>query len=200
MTDERKNKANGLGKLGKKRRKAFCVFALFLTFVFLFVSLFFVFKSPILEYLYKDYQAPAPVLHSEWAKKPTYLADGDIYVSLNGSDENDGSKNSPFKTLERAKRAVRELDKRDREQIVVCIEGGDYQSTLSLNAEDGGSADCPIIYRGVNGTAVLDGGNILNPKDFRPALHSKASRHIFRELSDDLQKHSHLLQPSWNNR
>lgn len=44
-----------------------------------------------------------------------------IYVSTLGNDQNDGSENSPFKTVERAKEEVRKISENMSGDIVVNI-------------------------------------------------------------------------------
>ncbi len=94
----------------------------------------------------------------------------DYYVAPNGSDENDGSRERPFRTIGRARDAVRAMDKTGKTEIIVGIFPGDYRTTgLVFTAEDSGTAECPVRYcRCGAGDAVLNGGVTLHPADFRP--------------------------------
>ncbi len=108
---------------------------------------------------------PAPVAGSEpEAKEMTKIENADFYVSPSGSDENDGSKAHPFKTLEKARDAVRALDKTNRTGITVAIKAGDYRVTsLVFTAEDSGTETCPITYRAYGDGEVSVNGGITLP-------------------------------------
>ncbi len=77
-----------------------------------------------------------------------------LYVSANGNDNNDGSEKSPFATLERARDYIRTLKTKGLSKggIRVWIADGDYirTSTFVLEAEDGGTTKCPIVYGGAS--------------------------------------------------
>lgn len=84
-----------------------------------------------------------------------------FYVSAQGDDSNDGTKGKPFKTLDRAQKAVRALLKRMTGNIYVNICPGVHymQNTLKLTAEDKPSGSYRVIYRGpVDLTATLSAG------------------------------------------
>ena len=54
----------------------------------------------------------APTGFSTYTEKETALVtDADFYVAVDGDDKNEGSLENPFATLERAKQAVKEMDK-----------------------------------------------------------------------------------------
>ena len=78
-----------------------------------------------------------------------------MYVSPDGSDSNDGSAASPFKTIEKAKETVRTLDKSGGD-IVVKIADGFYSldDTLLFSEEDSGNENCTIYYEAEEGAAV----------------------------------------------
>ena len=89
-----------------------------------------------------------------------------FYVALNGSDIMDGSQKKPFRTLERARDAVRFL-KQSRAGVLpkggvkIIISGGEYpwERTLRLTSEDSGSSSTPIVYEVEPGqSAVFSGG------------------------------------------
>ncbi len=86
-----------------------------------------------------------------------------IYVSPTGSDTNDGSQASPFKTLAKAKEFVRTLPKTGGD-IVVQIADGFYplDETLVFDKNDSGSATCTIRYEAAPGAKpVISGGEML---------------------------------------
>jgi len=97
------------------------------------------------------YRAQLPVL-----PEPAKI----LYVSPDGSGNADGSANRPFKTLEKARDAVRAL-KSPRGGVRIVIGGGVYQvdRTFDLNSADSGTATTPIVYEAAAGQEpVFKGG------------------------------------------
>ena len=119
--------------------------------------------------IYKDYKAPAPTLSTYTAQKDDdKMINGDFYVSTKGNDANNGTKDAPFLTIEKAVEAVRNAEKTGRSGITVCIEAGEYRvSSLEFKKEDSGTEECPIIYRGYGGEVILNGGITLSADDFK---------------------------------
>lgn len=82
-----------------------------------------------------------------------------IYVATNGSDQNPGTMNKPFASLERARDAVRNL-KQSRGLppggVTVQIRGGTYYltRTFELAEKDSGTKQSPIVYRQYNNEEV----------------------------------------------
>lgn len=96
--------------------------------------------------------------------------DAQFYVAPSGNDSADGSRKHPFRTLTRAKEAVRELDK-SKDDIVVLIANGFYpvQDTIEFTSQDSGNENCTIHYRAAkNETPVFAGGERLET-DWRVA-------------------------------
>lgn len=85
-----------------------------------------------------------------------------FYVAVNGSDENDGSKKSPFATVEKARQEVDKINDDMTGNIIVNIGAGDYylDETLVLGEGDSGTNGYEIIYRSEDGigAANLIGG------------------------------------------
>lgn len=89
-----------------------------------------------------------------------------FYVSPTGSDIADGSQRTPFRTLERARDAIRSLKRSDSGKLPkggvrIMIGGGEYlwEQTLKLTSEDSGTAAAPIVYQAEPGqTAVFRAG------------------------------------------
>lgn len=84
-----------------------------------------------------------------------------IYVSTLGNDQNDGSENSPFKTVERAKEEVRKISENMVGDIVVNIADGIYRQTemLDFTVADSGKNGYNVIYRGEKDKyPVISGG------------------------------------------
>ena len=87
-----------------------------------------------------------------------------LYVAADGDDSNEGTINSPFATLERARDKIREIKKSSSLPsggITVNLRGGEYNRLESfyLTEEDSGTKDCPITYRAYPGEYVdITGG------------------------------------------
>lgn len=89
----------------------------------------------------------------------------DIYVSPNGSDLNDGTKNSPKRTPHSALRQARELRRLKKvsstEAIYIYVKGGTYEFSepLFIRPEDSGSLEGPTIFKSVKDEEpVFSGG------------------------------------------
>ena len=113
----------------------------------------------------------APGNLSQFTKKERELVkNADFYVAPDGNDEADGSFEKPFATLEKARDAVRALDKSGRTGITVAVKAGEYRvSSLEFTSEDSGTKECPVTYCAYgDGEVVLNGGLTLRPDDFAP--------------------------------
>lgn len=91
----------------------------------------------------------------------------EFYVSPSGNDANDGGYSQPFKTLEKARAAVRsELTKGlPVKGVAVWLRGGLYErnTTLELTAQDSGSKTVPVAWRGYPGEVIrVAGGRKLD--------------------------------------
>ncbi|MGN0554513.1 MAG: right-handed parallel beta-helix repeat-containing protein, partial [Candidatus Fimenecus sp.] len=88
------------------------------------------------------------------------VLDGDIFVSPNGDDTNNGTKEAPVKTVERALELARVLTK---EEKVISFAAGEYNVTaVTLTAQDNGTT----IFG--DGEVIFNGGVTLNSADFVP--------------------------------
>ncbi len=122
----------------------------------------------IIDEIFGNYKAAAPALSIYTRTEDDEMISGDFYVSTKGNDSNNGSKDAPFLTIEKAVEAVRNTDKTNKNGITVCIEGGEYRvSSLKFTKEDSGTKDCPVTYWGYNGEVVLNGGVTLFPASFK---------------------------------
>ncbi len=89
-----------------------------------------------------------------------------FYVSPTGDDAGAGSKEKPFRSVERARDAVRSLKdsqggKLPKGGVRISIGAGEYswEQTLRLTAEDSGAVEAPVVYQAEDaGNAVLRGG------------------------------------------
>ncbi|MGC6426278.1 MAG: right-handed parallel beta-helix repeat-containing protein [Akkermansiaceae bacterium] len=82
-----------------------------------------------------------------------------VHVSKLGNDLNNGSKEAPFASFERARDEIRKLKASltwPAGGVEVWIHEGIYErsETFALGANDGGSLDAPVFYRAVPGDAV----------------------------------------------
>lgn len=79
----------------------------------------------------------------------SHTTQASFYVDgTNGSDENAGTENEPFKTVERAKEAVRDINDAMTGDIYVYIKGGTYQMAepLTFDEHDSGMNGFNVIY------------------------------------------------------
>jgi hypothetical protein len=111
-----------------------------------------------------------------------YFATADFYVSDAGDDRKSGTQQEPFRTLERAREAVR----RDRQQhpdipITVWIAGGTYELSRSfeLGPNDSGRRKAPVSYRALSQQQVrLLGGRRLPASGFTKVTDQSVLRRI----------------------
>jgi len=119
------------------------------------------------------------------------VKDETFHVSPGGDDANPGTESKPFKTLARARQAVRAY-KAERRQLpksnfTVFVHGGDYlmSESLVLGPEDSGTATTPIRWSGLKSeTPRLIGGKIVN--DFKPVSGPSALARIKKEYQDKI--------------
>ena len=86
----------------------------------------------------------------------------EVHVAPIGDDAAQGSPEAPFRTLERARDAVRAARKQAaaNEPVAVVVQPGVYAlaKPFVLDKADGGTADAPVVYRSATpGGAVLRG-------------------------------------------
>ncbi|RIQ18964.1 right-handed parallel beta-helix repeat-containing protein [Jiangella rhizosphaerae] len=88
-------------------------------------------------------------------------AENAFYVAPDGDDANAGTLEAPFRTLERARDAVREINSNMSGDIHVYLRGGSYpiESTVEFGPEDSGTDGHRVIYSAFeNETPVLETG------------------------------------------
>lgn len=85
-----------------------------------------------------------------------------FYVSPNGSDDNTGSSESPWRTLEKAQQHVRSINAGMSRDIEIILQDGTHQldSTLELTEIDSGTNGFKIIYRAAEGASPTISGGI----------------------------------------
>ena len=167
----------------KKTVKSIAVIVVLIGFI---VGSYSYIGTHINEILYGDYIAPEPTLSLyKGMEADDEMIKGDFYVSTKGNDNNNGTKNAPFLTIEKAIEAVRNTDKTDRSGITVCIESGEYcVSSIEFTKEDSGTKECPITYCAYNGEVVINGGKNIDASLFASVTDEK----VLSQLSDDAKK------------
>src|SRR5688572_22664810 len=73
-----------------------------------------------------------------------------LYISTTGSDKNDGSKDKPFATLQKARNHIRELKRKGlKKDVEVYLRNGTYYltETLVLGLEDSAPEGRRITYK-----------------------------------------------------
>ena len=85
-----------------------------------------------------------------------------FYVSPKGSDSNKGTEESPFRTIEQAKKAVRAINGTMTGDIEVILRAGTYAlpSTVSFDEGDGGKDGHYVRYKAYEGEHPLISGGM----------------------------------------
>jgi len=113
-----------------------------------------------------------------------------FHVAPTGDDTANGSANEPFRTLERARDAVRRLKKNHggtlpNGGVRIIIGGGSYplRRTFSLTSEDSGTAEAPIIYQTKPGQRPIFHGGIQISK-WKPITDAKLRNKLGPSVRD----------------
>jgi hypothetical protein len=100
----------------------------------------------------------------------------EMFVSPKGDDGNPGTIERPFRTLERARDAVRTFHRTTpaagRQPLTVRLRGGTYHlaKTFELTRDDAGFPGAPVTYAAYGQESVrLSGGMTIPSSSFRPA-------------------------------
>ncbi|MBF8294233.1 MAG: Beta helix protein, partial [Bacteroidetes bacterium] len=115
-----------------------------------------------------------------------------LFVSPTGDDSNPGTSEKPFRTLERARAAVRVYHRTtpasNRQPFTVWLRGGTYHltQTFELTRDDSGVPGAPVTYAAYEHESVrLSGGMTLPSSSFRPA----SGPGILRRLPPESRRH-----------
>lgn len=109
----------------------------------------------------------------------------EFYVSTTGCDENLGTKDAPFKTIQKAKDAVRLVSAEMKGHIVINITEGYYflDDILDFTNDDSGKNGFNIIYRGnKNNMPVISAGRKI--EGFVPSSEYEG---LYETYVDDLE-------------
>ncbi len=98
--------------------------------------------------------APGPDTPETEAPAKSAYTGPDFYVSPDGNDGNDGSKEHPFATVERGVEALRSAD-RSVPRSLNLAPGRYPVVTLRLTEEDGGTEAAPVVWRASGGGRVI---------------------------------------------
>ncbi len=110
-----------------------------------------------------------------------------FYVSPTGRDEDPGTAQKPFQTIDRARQVVRKINAAMTGPIVVVLRGGTYplSQTLVFDPADSGTGGHDVVYRAApNEKPVLSGGRPIAGWQPDQAGRSKARTDLddFRQL------------------
>lgn len=118
-----------------------------------------------------------------------------IYVSKEGNDSAQGTKEAPVQTLEKARDLARLID--NELPTTIYIRGGEYvlNDTFTLEEQDGGTAQAPVVYRAYPGeTVILTGNKAYQFSSFgaveesmKALLPTEAAKEKVRVLEIDLE-------------
>ena len=114
-----------------------------------------------------------------------------LYISPSGSNSNDGSFDTPFLTIEKARDTLREMKKNGTigaNGAVVYLKEGTYNisDTITFTAEDSGTPSAPITYRAYGDDKVsLIGGMILPYNKFKKTTDTKILSQIIDKKAAD---------------
>jgi len=99
------------------------------------------------------------------------LAAVTFFVSPAGDDTQTGSADKPFRTIEKARQAVRSLTEwGNGDDVTVYLHPGTYplSAPVIFGPQDGGSDSSSVTYRAYdNGEVIISGGKLVN--DWQPA-------------------------------
>ena len=117
-------------------------------------------------------------------------AAADLFASPTGDDRNPGTRRKPFASLERAREEVRLLRKKGLPEggVTVWLGPGTYerQSTFVLGAEDSGTKDAPVVWRGTGARDVrVMGGRRIPFSAFKPV----SDKSVLDRLPEEARGH-----------
>ena len=113
----------------------------------------------------------------------------EIYVSVNGSDMNPGTKDKPLATLTGALRKARELRRLSDPSITggihIILGGGTYSliETIDIRSEDAGTTTSPTYIEAVKGEQPVLSGGIKIP-GWKKSMHMHR-RHVWQRVESE---------------
>ena len=112
-----------------------------------------------------------------------------FHVDPAGSDGNPGTSDKPFATLQRAREAIRLAASAQSRQVIVHSGTYTLSSTFSLDRQDSGTANHPVVWQAAPGETVRIIGGIMLPTT---AFHVITNVSILTRL--DPRAHSQVLE------
>lgn len=109
----------------------------------------------------------------------TVTASAALYVAPNGNDNNDGSENAPFATVQKAKDTIRSMNAANTLPsggVTVYLRGGTYymEQGMTFTKEDSGKEGSVVTYTAYPGESVTISGQIPLDKSWFKAADSEA--------------------------
>ncbi len=127
-----------------------------------------------------------------------------FHVSPGGNDASSGTQAEPFRTITRARDAVR--DAQAEGGAAVIIHGGTYfvAEPIEFTAADSGSKQAPVVYRAAKGENVwLNGGIALSLDSFGPVTDEALRKRLGPVARDHVrqrvlsEEEAARLSPQW---
>ena len=119
-----------------------------------------------------------------------HLSAQSFYVSTSGNDNNPGSIEKPFATIEKARDAVKSVNHASQ-TATVFVRGGVYSlnQPFKLGKEDGGTVQNPVIYSAYKDEKVfLRGSKVIVPSDFKTITVKSTLHRIEPKLRGKIQE------------
>ena len=151
-----------------------------------FATIFHRFKTLSFEYSVKYNPPMVQSLYTE----PDYplVTDADIYVAVDGNDNNPGTIEKPLATFEAAVKKIREVKKNGERKVAFM--GGDYGITsVEMTSADSGTAESPITYCAYGDDEVyFTNGLYISKTQFKPLDESDDPGRFNSEVISDIKK------------
>ena len=110
----------------------------------------------------------------------------EFFVSPDGDDSDGGTRDRPFRTLDKARDAVRSVEDNER-GVTVYLYGGTYEleKSFELDARDSGRPGRPVTWRSYPGQqATLVGGAALPASSFGPVTDPEVLLRLAPQVRD----------------
>ena len=114
------------------------------------------------------------------------------FVAANGNDDNPGTADAPFATVDKARDTIREIKSTSglpNGGVTVYLRGGVYERSTSLEftEEDSGTEDSRITYMSYPGErAEITGGKKINGGDFKPVTDSAVLERFYPDVRNKI--------------
>ncbi|MBJ6360127.1 S-layer homology domain-containing protein [Paenibacillus sp. GCM10012307] len=95
-----------------------------------------------------------------YSNEENHAIQAELFISPSGNDDNNGTKDQPFRTIEKAQQAVRSMNQNMTGDIIVYLRDGTFpvSQKITFKSEDSGTNDYRIVYKAYSGEKpVLSG-------------------------------------------